>query len=338
MDTMTATRPTTWSAVQAATRNTDTLLGYTCLWRLDGLNIQHRDLAPLMDSRNLGRFLPSAPSPIVGMRRALTAWARDRVEHHTLGLLSDEEEARYDKAPLVETLTHRDKEWAVFALVGKRVKLDVDGIDYSTLLRIKIHKQTGQWMVSLEAEGSMDGTGSASHSDREATVAEELTPYWEQYRALHLSRDLSRMLRDITSASASLNGLLKQGGVYFVPRGREEHLEPCADLIAAISARPGSGQGVFLMLGVPDSTAVRGQLGVQAHREIMADMEELGEEITGLLANKTTRPDTIGERLNQWSKLADKVGLYVEVLGMRREDVEAKLEATRALIAAAYCD
>ena len=53
------------------------LLGYTVIASLKGIEVQHYDLAALLASLNLSRYLPALPEPRTTLRRAIRAWLKD---------------------------------------------------------------------------------------------------------------------------------------------------------------------------------------------------------------------------------------------------------------------
>src|SRR5262245_18501736 len=47
------------------------LIGFTILWRLEGVRVSHPDLAQALQSAGFEQYLPDPPTPRVALRRAL---------------------------------------------------------------------------------------------------------------------------------------------------------------------------------------------------------------------------------------------------------------------------
>src|SRR6185369_1060479 len=74
------------------------LIGFTVLWRLEGIRVSHPDLEQALQSAGFEKYLPDLPTPRVALRRALAEWIRTkRQTARTLQLqLGDEDQGEND--------------------------------------------------------------------------------------------------------------------------------------------------------------------------------------------------------------------------------------------------
>jgi hypothetical protein len=72
---------------------------------------------------------------------------------------------------------------------------DVDyralGLNCATVLRIQLHKRTGQMICTTQTTRRIE----SYHESQQ--VAAELQPYWREFKDLHVACDLSEMTRRI---------------------------------------------------------------------------------------------------------------------------------------------
>src|SRR5499427_8636647 len=61
------------AVVEASTEQVP-VVGYTVLWRLHGLRVEHDRLKDALDRAGFPEFLPDPPTPRKSLRRALQAW------------------------------------------------------------------------------------------------------------------------------------------------------------------------------------------------------------------------------------------------------------------------
>jgi hypothetical protein len=54
------------------------LIGFTVLWRLEGIRVSHPDLEQALQSSGFEKYLPDPPTPRVALRRALAEWIKTK--------------------------------------------------------------------------------------------------------------------------------------------------------------------------------------------------------------------------------------------------------------------
>ena len=54
------------------------LIGFTVLWRLEGIRVSHPDLEQALRSAGFEKYLPDPPTPRVALRRALAEWIKTK--------------------------------------------------------------------------------------------------------------------------------------------------------------------------------------------------------------------------------------------------------------------
>src|SRR5262249_38696533 len=54
------------------------LIGFTVLWRLEGIRVSHPDLEQALQSAGFEKYLPDPPTPRVALRRALAEWIKTK--------------------------------------------------------------------------------------------------------------------------------------------------------------------------------------------------------------------------------------------------------------------
>jgi hypothetical protein len=54
------------------------LIGFTVLWRLEGIRVSHSDLEQTLQAAGVEKYLPDPPTPRVALRRALAEWIKTK--------------------------------------------------------------------------------------------------------------------------------------------------------------------------------------------------------------------------------------------------------------------
>src|SRR5215470_18590969 len=54
------------------------LIGFTVLWRLEGIRVSHSDLEQALLVAGFEKYLPDPPTPRVALRRALAEWIKTK--------------------------------------------------------------------------------------------------------------------------------------------------------------------------------------------------------------------------------------------------------------------
>jgi hypothetical protein len=65
------------NGVEAATSQLP-LIGFTVLWRLEGIRVSHLDLEQALQASGFEKYLPDSPAPRVALRRALSEWIKTK--------------------------------------------------------------------------------------------------------------------------------------------------------------------------------------------------------------------------------------------------------------------
>src|SRR5262249_60950541 len=65
------------NSLEAATSQLP-LIGFTVLWRLEGIRVSHPDLGQALQSAGFEKYLPDPPTPRVALRRALAEWSKTK--------------------------------------------------------------------------------------------------------------------------------------------------------------------------------------------------------------------------------------------------------------------
>lgn len=301
------------------------LIGYTVFWRLAGTRVSHPALEHALQTTGFGDYLPAPPSPRVALRRAMEAWVKDQqFARNTLPSANPSEEEFSDdegasnQRTLIRVINRAGSEHLVFALIAEDIDFGLLGLSYGTALRILLHKKTGAMICTTEAEGVID----AQHESQR--VADELAPYWQQYRELFIARDLSQMMRNIIDSMNAIP-LRRAGGVYFVPYTEQEPLRRLRALLTNMPNIPAL-QPYVCTLGVPDALETRRSLSKAVHAGLLDEINSLHHDLNRLgIGGEKVREKSITQRLSLYQRLRAKAGIYQELLGMQQDQVRAAI-------------
>ncbi|MBO0857960.1 MAG: hypothetical protein J2P21_05795, partial [Chloracidobacterium sp.] len=288
------------------------LIGFTVLWRLEGIRVSHPDLEQALQSAGFEKYLPDPPTPRVALRRALAEWIKTKQRTgRTLQLQPGDEDREENgggrRRTLIRVIDRAGNEHLVYALVAEDVDFSALGLSYGTALRILLNKKTGEMICTTDAEGLID----AQRESQQLT--DELMPYWRQYRDLFIARDLSQMVREIIGGMNAVS-LRQAGGVYFVPESERDALFRLRQLIAGISQSSGPGSFVCA-LGVPDAVEVRRGLSRAVHAGLLDEINSLRGDLGRLgESGDRLREKTIAQRLVIYKRLKAKAEMYQDLL------------------------
>jgi Family of unknown function (DUF6744) len=296
------------------------LVGYTVLWRLAGIRVSHPDLERALQTAGFEKYLPDLPTPRVALRRALAEWIRAKkriARNYQIQQDNDDlDENSGRQRTLIRVINRAGCEHLVYALVAEDVDFSMLGLSYGTALRILLHKKTGEMICTTDAEGVID----AQRESRRVT--DELAPYWQQYRDLFISRDLSQMMREIIDGMNAVS-LRQVGGVYFVPAIEHDALLRLRQLIAGIPQieEPGS---FVCALGVPDAIEAKRSLSKAVHAGMLDEISTLQADLGRLSeSGDRLRETTIAHRLVIYKRLKAKAEMYQDLLGIQQDQVRA---------------
>ena len=333
--TTTTTTAVSFSDVERSTANLP-LIGYTVFWRLAGIRVPHTELAVAIDAADFSAFLPDPPSPRKALRRAIDAWLSARAVVGSGPALADDEEDEDDDDEGPTTGGHvqqralvrliNDKEWLVFVVVAEAVDLTALGLSYGTNLRVLYHKASAGIAITTEAEGVP--AFEADAQSRRLTT--ELLPYWQEYRTLHISGDLSRLMRQTIGALQSVC-LRPSGGLYFVPVGQADALQRLGALIETL---PVAGDRVPFVCaqGVLNRPEAMRKFANALYEGLVDELNALAGDLTRLTAGRpgSVKPTTIAARLASYRQVRDKVELFADVLSRRTDQLFERLETLTA--------
>jgi len=304
------------------------LVGYTIFWRLAGLRVKHQNLCDLLEQFGLKTFAPDPPTPRKALRRALEAWIASK-EASAAAASGGAGGEDHQQRTLIRVINQAGRENLVFALVAEDVNLAQLGLSYATDLRILLEKKTGAMVCTTTSRGAIDAF---TESQR---VSAELSPFWGEYKDLHVAGDLSETIISIVTGMEATS-LRRSGGLYFVPRSRQGDLERLRAFVAALP-HADWGEPFVCAVGVPDTAKTKKQMAQALHAGMM---DEVGAAVSDLKriteSSDTVREKTVQQRLLAYRRLKARAQIYADLLEMNQEAIRSavsRLEAqARALL------
>ena len=207
----------------------------------------------------------------------------------------------------------------------------------------------GQGMIESISDMIEAAAGGVTAAEAEARrIAQELLPHWRHYRQLHISGDLSRMVREIVCgagiqrptrrrderASAQgkpgLGGVTVRGGggLYFVLAAQGEALERLRALIESFPT-DGRHEPYFVMQPVLDEQHAKGHLARAAHAGFVDEIAALRADLERMAASKSPTEESVAARLAAYKETVAKLDTYAELLGMQRETITGGISELR---------
>jgi hypothetical protein len=344
------------------------IVGYTVWWSLSGIRVRHPELATALQGAGFGDYLPSPPTYRVALRRALEAWGKAQRAEMFAGseaqaMPSEEEETDGDTAQhrgqrtLIRTINAYRSSHMVFALVSEGIDFAALGLAHATSLRILLEKQTGVLVITTQARGTILTAQEAEEAIQTGMIAAEqeaqlfarsLQPFWDQYRELHLSGDLSRMMREIvcgqivertarrkadrerTRSRSGLGAISLRpgGGLYFVPADQGQALMQLRHMLEALPT-DGVSEPFMVVQGVPDEKQTKRQLAKATHAGFLDEIAALAADLDRVLASRKAETTTLAARLAAYKQVAAKVQTYADLLGMQHDSIQQSLGTLR---------
>ena len=303
------------------------LLGYVVNWRLMNIRIQEPDLKTALERAGFSNHLPALPTPRKALRRALEAWIAERTQQQTgtppqpvTTNASDEDDENQKETTLIRVINKAGAEHLVFGIVSENVDFNKLGLSYGTQLRILLHKKTGEILCTTEA----DGVISAQNESTQVTT--EIIPYYNEFRHLYFTDDLSKMVHAIVTSMNAVS-LRKEGGVYFVPQAERHQIELAKELIASL---PTSAvhQPYLLAIPVINSEGAKADVALAIHHGFLDELKALAADLDRFAQAEpgSVRSETISNRLVQYQYVKEKVGMYATLLSMQQDDIVRGLE------------
>jgi hypothetical protein len=322
---MSKPRPITLSAIENQTG--PDFLGYVVSWRLMNIRVQETDLKAALDRAGFSNHLPGLPTPRKALRRALEAWMADRTQQQTgipqpiTTAASDNDDENQKETTLIRVINKAGAEHLVFGIVSENVDFNKLGLSYGTQLRILLHKKTGDILCTTDADGVISAQNESSQ------VTREIIPYYNEFRHLFFTDDLSKMVHAIVTSMNAV-GLRKEGGVYFVPNAERHQIELAKELIASLPTTA-SHRPYLLAIPVINSEVAKADVALAIHYGFLDELKSLASDLDRFAQADpgTVRSETISNRLLQYKHVKEKVGMYATLLSMQHDDILKGLEA-----------
>jgi hypothetical protein len=320
------TRPTiTLSTIENQTG--PEFLGYVVNWRLMNIRVQEADLKMALERAGFSNHLPTLPTPRKALRRALEAWIAERTQQQSgtrqtiTTAASDDDDENEKESTLIRVINKAGAEHLVFGLVSENVNFNKLGLSYGTQLRILLHKKTGEILCTTDA----DGVISAQNESTQVTAA--ITPYFNEFRRLYFTDDLSKMVHAIVTSMNAVS-LRKEGGVYFVPHAERRQIELAKELIASLPTT-GLDQPYLLAIPVINNEVAKADVALAIHHGFLDELKLMASDLDRFAQAEpgTVRSETISNRLLQYKYVKEKVGMYATLLSMQKDDIVNGLES-----------
>ena len=302
-------------------------LGYVVNWRLMNIRVQEADLRAALDRAGFSNHLPTLPTPRKALRRALEAWIADRTQKQT-GIpqpittpASDNDDENQKETTLIRVINKAGAEHLVFGIVSENVDFNKLGLSYGTQLRILLHKKTGEILCTTDADGVISAQNESSQ------VTNELIPYFNEFRRLFFTDDLSKMVHAIITSMNAVS-LRKEGGVYFVPHAERHQIELAKELIASLPTTA-TDKPYLLAIPVTNTEVAKADVALAIHHGFLDEIKSMASDLDRFAQAEpgTVRPDTIANRLIQYKYVKEKVGMYATLLSMQQDNILKGLEA-----------
>jgi hypothetical protein len=302
-------------------------LGYVVNWRLMNIRVQEADLKTALGRAGFSNHLPALPTPRKALRRALETWIAERTQQQT-GIpqpvatpTSDQEDENQKETTLIRVINKAGAEHLVFGIVSENVDFNKLGLSYGTQLRILLHKKTGEILCTTEADGVISAQNESSQ------VTREIIPYYNEFRHLFFTDDLSKMVHAIVTSMNAVS-LRKEGGVYFVPQAERHQIELAKELIASLPTTA-SYKPYLLAIPVINNDVAKADVALAIHHGFLDEVKALASDLDRFAQAEpgTVRSETISNRLVQYQHVKEKVGMYATLLSMQQDDIVKGLEA-----------
>ena len=302
-------------------------LGYVVNWRLMNIRVQEADLKIALERAGFSNYLPSLPTPRKALRRALEAWIAERTQQQSgtrqtiATAASDDDDENEKESTLIRVINKAGAEHLVFGLVSENVNFNKLGLSYGTQLRILLHKKTGEILCTTDA----DGVISAQNESTQVTAA--ITPYFNEFRHLYFTDDLSKMVHSIVTSMNAVS-LRKEGGVYFVPHAERRQIELAKELIASLPTI-GADNPYLLAIPVINNEVAKADVALAIHHGFLDELRSMASDLDRFAQAEpgTVRSETISNRLLQYKYVKEKVGMYATLLSMQKDDIVNGLES-----------
>lgn len=300
------------------------LLGYTTLFHLKDIEIDQPSILRIISPLGLEKFLPGLPEPQTALKRAVSRWMK-QLAKVDLGI--DEE----DKT-LVRPINLRGKSPILaMALIVESKDLEEWGLSYLTNLRVFYDKASGTLALTCTSLGQ--GT---TMTPMEQQLIASLDPLFRYFQQVYVATDLGRMVaRAILDMDSTT--LREKGGAYFVPYKRREDLQALKDMLELGLPAPAGKDNTSTISAFPviDKNSMRKQMSQLSHKSMMAEIEAMSKDLDRFIEKAKSitekgnpgrvKKQSIVSRLTEYKGMKQKIELYSEMLGLRKEELMESL-------------
>jgi hypothetical protein len=319
------------------------LLGYTVVTALKGIEVSAADAEAILKPhtytvqdgtttkvKTLDELLPGLPEPATVLKRAIKAWMRE-LAPVDLGVNADEK-------ILLRDVTRSSADILVVALVVELADLAEWGLSYLTNLRVFYDKKTS--VLSLNRQAS--GQSTATVDQRDIDLLAQLEPKFVYYQDIYTITEIGRWCSNVLDTMDTIR-MKEKGGTYSVPYARLARLQELKDILELeMPSGPNmTNSSALHAIPVIDRPATRGQLSQIAHKSIMGDLDTLETDLkrfidqvkkitftkSGRAKSHKVKQETVDARLNEYRRMRDRIQLYHATLGLRQEELIARLES-----------
>ena len=216
------------------------------------------------------------------------------------------------KRTLIRVINKAGAEHLVFGIVSENVDFNKLGLSYGTQLRILLHKKTGEILCTTDADGVISAQNESSQ------VTREIIPYYNEFRRLFFTDDLSKMVHAIVTSMNAVS-LRKEGGVYFVPHAERHQIELAKELIASLPTTA-SDKPYLLAIPVINNEVAKADVALAIHHGFLDELKSMASDLDRFAQAEpgTVRSETISNRLLQYKHVKEKVGMYATLLSMQQ--------------------
>jgi hypothetical protein len=329
------------------------LLGYTLIASLDSATeISHDDLLQIATPLGFGSVIPPQPEPPKIIQRAMTAFLKEVKSGE-----DDSIKLEDDSKALLRKIKTEDRDRIIFALVQEKTLLEHLGLDYLTDLRIffvrgkpatKTTPEEAPTLVATMGDprlvGKIDPL-SYTPTAQEEEIRSAIQRWYDHYSRIYKSEELSRWINEIIEHPDYVGGKLMRsaGGVHLVLYDKREVIIRLKQLIEQdLPTTSGSSTSRLVHIPVINEPHSQAQVAETTHDAFMQKLEAFEKNLAPIIAaNQTSvsiKPKWMEDRINQYTQLQDELKVYDMLLGVRRKEIEGRLErlseTARGLISA----
>ncbi len=317
------------------------IMGFTCMWRASGLEVNHTHLTELLKGRDFEKFAPGLPTIKRALRRAIVAWLATRSGNGgtSLPALDDDPNGGTAiKRALIRPINQSKSKVMAYTIIREDVDLEEYGLDHDTALRFLLDKESGELVVTTQDGAPEDLFANKGLDPLGARIEAELNPLWDYYRELHTTADVLLAVREIVLGSMSFS-LRREGGVYFIPESKRSVVDNLRGLFADLEDSCPKGRAWIGTFPLIDAGGARGQLAQAAHTAMEEEITKMEAYLDSAFVDAeagTVRPGSIAKQLAIFGEVRQKLTNYHELLGMRMnglaESIDRMTDKAKAVV------